>query len=99
MATIEIVNNILRDFLVHMDNDTRGVIGGKKEYFNVPIKLFLEKNEVALNFYSEFIKTSTNRFPTLEMLINTIDEANMKFFVFEKKSHFFCLDLWLCIHH
>lgn len=91
----------LRNFLTFMESDSRGVIVMEQVNHQIAIQLFLEKNPFALNFYSEFIKTSTRIFPSIDNLNNSINEANnhIKCKSFEQKSHFFCMDMWMYLYH
>ena len=94
-------NELVRKFLVFMESDTKGEIIMEQVNHQIAIKFFLEKKPFAMNFYSEFIKTSTRGFPSIKYLNNTIDEANTnsKCKSFEQKSHFFCMDMWMYLYH
>jgi hypothetical protein len=101
MAIVESAanNESIRKFLVFMESDTKGAIIIEKSSFLNVIQLFLDKKTFAMNFYGEFIKTSACGFPSINSLINTIDEANQRCKTLEQKSHFFCMDMWMYIYH
>jgi hypothetical protein len=92
-------NEYIRKFLIFMESDTKGSIIIEQVFYTIPIQFFLDKQPFAMNYYREFIKTSTRGFPSINTLIMTIDEANRKCKYFEQKSHFFCMDMWLYLYH
>ena len=91
--------DFIRKFLVFMESDSIGAITKERVNHQHAIRFLLDKHQFALDFYSEFINTSTCCFPSVKNLVDTIDEANLKTTCYEKKSHFLCMHFWLYIYH
>ncbi len=91
--------NYINEFLVFMEKDSRGAINIEKSRFHIAIRAFLNKKPYALDYYKEFIKTSSGYFPKYEAFIEMINATLEISNYYIEQSPQFCLRLWASIHH